>query len=59
MIYCCQNCRFMRENECHKNPPVPIEAHHGIWPKISLKDWCGCYDLSKEAEKLPENARIA
>ena len=33
-IYCCQNCRFMRDNECHKNPPCITEAHYGKWPKV-------------------------
>ena len=59
MIYCCQNCRFMRDNQCHKNPPVITEALYGQWPKVHSGDWCGSYDLSKEAEQFQENARIA
>ena len=58
-IYCCRYCRFMRHNECHINPPVVTDAEYGRWPKVHPGDWCGCYDFSKEAEQLQENARIA
>ena len=59
MIYCCENCRFMRVRdkfyECHKNPPALYyldDALNGYWPNVRPNDWCGCYDVGKQAEKV-------
>ena len=51
----CQKCTFFDDHAaaaakqaeelglCRYNPPVsqPSADAHGLWPKVSTKDWCG------------------
>lgn len=40
MVMNCGNCRFLREWECHRNPPECSMAG-SRWPMVMLESWCG------------------
>ena len=59
----CGNCQFYDTHSktvakhkeknsglCRFNPPEPrVEAdHHGVWPVVSAKDWCGHFAVTVE-----------
>ena len=50
---CCQYCRFMRDRECHKNPPMHLTDG---WPLVKMSDWCGEFSGNREWEALRDRA---
>ena len=52
---CCENCRFRRDDECHKKSPRAIHdsAYGGedftLWPSIHLDWWCGEWQAANDS----------
>ncbi len=47
---CCGTCRFLKNGECHRNPPFLMiigsaygsQKYSAVWPKIEDRfNWCG------------------
>ena len=59
---CCAKCKFLKQGECHRNPPFLMiigsaygkQAYKAVWPKIEdLFNWCGEYRVIDVLEIKP------
>lgn len=50
----CGNCEFMRNGDCHANPPQIVVQNGTVqtrWPHPSPLDWCGRHKAKPVEEK--------
>jgi hypothetical protein len=56
----CENCRFYRNGECHRNAPVTRKGssgmEHATWPYVGSYTWCGQWE-AQPAPSQPKRER--
>lgn len=44
----CENCKFCRNNACHRRSPHQDKGGYAIWPHVQENYWCGEYKQKEE-----------